>query len=334
MKKLTLLLCLLLALQPAFAGPYLSPESKLTGDMLSSKNLSDLKDVPQARQNLGIGTAANYDVGTGANNIVQLDGSGALPAVDGSNLTGISSGSTERYGCITSNHTDASHDIQITAGYRVSTSDHQTGMTLASAMVKRIDAAWAAGTGNGGMLTGSVASGTWYHLFLIGKADGTVDAGFYTGLDPTAVLPSGYTLYRRVASVKTDGSANILAFHQIGNRFIWDATPMDLNSTTIGTTATSHTISVPSGVQVIAHLNWEADAQGGKDMNVFYPGKTAETPAYNAAPGSMVRTNTGNNITGHIDILTNTSSQINVISTATSSKLRLFTRGWTDISLQ
>lgn len=38
-----------------------------------------------------LGTAAALDVGTGANNVVQLNGSGALPAVDGSNLTNVSS---------------------------------------------------------------------------------------------------------------------------------------------------------------------------------------------------------------------------------------------------
>lgn len=39
----------------------------------------------------GLGTSAALDVGTGANNVVQLDGTGALPAVDGSNLTNVSS---------------------------------------------------------------------------------------------------------------------------------------------------------------------------------------------------------------------------------------------------
>ena len=39
----------------------------------------------------GLGTAATLDVGTSANNIVQLDGSGDLPAVSGANLTGLSS---------------------------------------------------------------------------------------------------------------------------------------------------------------------------------------------------------------------------------------------------
>lgn len=37
----------------------------------------------------GLGTAAALDVGTSANNVVQLNGSAQLPAVDGSNLTGV-----------------------------------------------------------------------------------------------------------------------------------------------------------------------------------------------------------------------------------------------------
>jgi len=36
-----------------------------------------------------LGTAASLDVGTGANNIPQLDSSGNLPAINGSALTGI-----------------------------------------------------------------------------------------------------------------------------------------------------------------------------------------------------------------------------------------------------
>ena len=46
---------------------------------------SDLSGLPT------LGTAAALDVGTSANNVVQLDGSGKLPAVDGSQLTGITS---------------------------------------------------------------------------------------------------------------------------------------------------------------------------------------------------------------------------------------------------
>lgn len=44
-----------------------------------------------ARTNLGLGTAATFNVGTSANNIVQLDGTAKLPAVDGSQLTNLPS---------------------------------------------------------------------------------------------------------------------------------------------------------------------------------------------------------------------------------------------------
>ena len=40
----------------------------------------------------GLGTASALDVGTGANNIMQLDATGKAPAVDGSQLTGIQAG--------------------------------------------------------------------------------------------------------------------------------------------------------------------------------------------------------------------------------------------------
>ena len=42
-----------------------------------------------ARSALGLGTAATLNVGTGANNVVQLDGTGKLPAVNGSQLTNL-----------------------------------------------------------------------------------------------------------------------------------------------------------------------------------------------------------------------------------------------------
>ncbi len=54
-----------------------------------ASNLSDVNSAATSRTNLGLGTAAVENVGTGANNVVQLDGTAKLPAVDGSQLTNL-----------------------------------------------------------------------------------------------------------------------------------------------------------------------------------------------------------------------------------------------------
>lgn len=55
----------------------------------AGKALLDDADASAQRTTLGLGTAATLNVGTSANNIVQLNGSAQLPAVDGSQLTGL-----------------------------------------------------------------------------------------------------------------------------------------------------------------------------------------------------------------------------------------------------
>jgi hypothetical protein len=55
----------------------------------AGKALLDDADASAQRTTLGLGTVATLDVGTSANNVVQLDGSSRLPAVDGSQLTNI-----------------------------------------------------------------------------------------------------------------------------------------------------------------------------------------------------------------------------------------------------
>lgn len=64
--------------------------SEVTGLTSSLATKASASDLTTAINNLG--TASALNVGTGANQVMQLDSSGKAPAVDGSNLTGISAG--------------------------------------------------------------------------------------------------------------------------------------------------------------------------------------------------------------------------------------------------
>lgn len=108
---------------------------------------------------------------------------------------------------LTSNSGDAEHDLDISTGN--ARSDDDTGnIILTSAITKQIDAAFAEGTNQGGLDTGTVAADTRYFVWVIGKPDRTGDALFsLSKTSPT--LPSGFIFALLRGSVQTDSSSNI-----------------------------------------------------------------------------------------------------------------------------
>lgn len=67
----------------------------------AGRALVDDADAAAQRTTLGLGSAATLNAGTSANNLVQLDGSAKLPALDGSQLTNLNAGAYTQLGQIT-----------------------------------------------------------------------------------------------------------------------------------------------------------------------------------------------------------------------------------------
>lgn len=116
----------------------------------------------------------------------------------------IFSGTT--YGLVISNNgADSTNDVDITAGIAIDRTN-SAFIELSPGITKRLDAAWAVGTNQGGLDTGSIAN-TTYYVYIIKRPDtGVVDAIFSTS-STAPTLPANYTLYRQIGNfVRAGGS--------------------------------------------------------------------------------------------------------------------------------
>lgn len=203
--------------------------------------------------------------------------------------------------------------------------------------INKTTSAWAVGSGNGGLDTGTIANNTWYHVYAIRRPDtGVVDAIFsLSASSPT--LPTNYTQYRRIGAWKTDGSAqwdgNI---EQDGDNFYYIDPVTDVNGVQTATTRQTPALSVPDGIAVKTDIR--VTTSGGVGVS-FYTKvcEVAETDAA-ASPSNHSLGLTAavagavTSISEHMSLRTNTSQQIAYRSNATdaSSLIYIFTQGWTD----
>ncbi len=197
---------------------------------------------------------------------------------------------------------------------------------------KDVSAAWAAGDGNGGLFSGSVASSTTYHVFaILNDTDRSVDYGFDTSVT-AANRPSGYTYFRRIGSVLTDASAHIVAFHQYGDEFYLDTSVKDVDVTNPGTSAVTRTLTVPTGIQVcaiFAAVSW--DSTGDTVHYVSSLDAADEVPSYANCIESAPSDKTGEGVSLN-RIWTNTSARIRtrLSFSAATTAFKIRTRGWID----
>lgn len=102
-----------------------------------------------------------------------------------------------------------------------------------------------ANSGANGLDTGSEAASTWYHIFLIGKDDGT--CAILLSVSPTSpTLPSGYTYSLRIGAVRNDISSNFVDFCQSENSVAIPVTTVLAAGTKTSYTAIDMSTTIPS----------------------------------------------------------------------------------------
>lgn len=208
-------------------------------------------------------------------------------------------------------------------------------LALAGA-VSKTTGAFAAGSGNGGLFSGAIANNTWYNVFLIRKtSDGTTDTGFSTSIT-AADIPAGYAGYRRIGAFRTDGSAHIIGFFQLGDWFFWTSPKGDLATDAgVSATWTSFTLTVPTGLQVMAF----GYVQGGNGAGNHMGSLALRCPnGSDIAPDTQGYARLLTAISSSTDtvagawgpVLTNSAGQIQYYSSAAIPSMYVGTRGWVD----
>jgi hypothetical protein len=204
-------------------------------------------------------------------------------------------------------------------------------MSLASAYTKTTGT-WTAGSGNGALDTGTIASSAWYHVFLIRRPDtGTVDV--LLSLSATApTLPANYTLSRRIGSLCTS-SSQWIKFSQFGDEFLWDQTQASVNAATGSTSAQTATLAVPTGIKVNALINVGVSESSGNDGRAYVSSfdKSDEAPAVsNFNVGVSGAAATGLQNWSQLRVRTNASAQIRYRAMASTASIWIGTAGWID----
>ncbi|MFQ5915800.1 MAG: hypothetical protein ACE5JS_21715 [Nitrospinota bacterium] len=161
---------------------------------------------------------------------------------------------------------------------------------------------------------------------------GVVDALF--SLSATApTMPTNYAKRRRIGAVLTNSVANIIAFAQSGDLFVWKDPPFDIDDSTLTTAMKTYTISVPGSLNVIALINAIVKHSTAAIRRVYlpHPGAIDEAPNETAGPGFTIGTSdVAEPVAQLIRLRTSTSSDIRARSSGASTIFRVATVGWVD----
>lgn len=236
------------------------------------------------------------------------------------------------FGLVMANNvSDVVNDIDVAAGSAASDDAVPWMITLPGVMTKRTDAAWAAGSGNGGFDGGAMPGNITGHVFLIGKSTDPAAADIFISNNLAPTLPSGWDRKRRIGSILKDATPALRPFRQYGNRFVL-TTALNVRNSAAAVTDTLLGMQCPGGLRLrmIIRQDMSMSASSAATVNM-YDGDAAA----GATPNHLVQNvNSSGSDTTIVDhVYTNTSAQIRFtlgISAGTVASCATFLVGWWD----
>ncbi|MBS4052678.1 MAG: hypothetical protein KGZ69_15980 [Methylomonas sp.] len=342
-------------IQTTDRGAWIAASNTITVTLPSAVTVGDgwiVGVVNVSATTISIATTSSQTInGSGTTASLTARGDGMMFMSDGANwvaVIGLASNDSLPKGyisglVISNNSSDAGHDIDISVGECRDSSD-AANLAITSVLTKQIDVNWVAGTNAGGFPSSlSLSANTVYHFFMIrNSSTSVVDAGFDTSLTAANLLTaSSYDQYRRIGSVITNGSNTIIAFKTIesaggGLDFLWTDPPLDVDVTNPGTSAVTRTLSVPTGINVVAKMNVICRSAVAANSSVYLSSLDVndEASSVTAAPLATVTHNASaaTDVGAQARVRTNTSAQIRSRQSGSTANtgFKIATLGWED----
>lgn len=267
---------------------------------------------------LGNGVAAVQTVapGTAGNHLVS----------DGTTWTSVATGSPI-IGNFSSLKVQATSNTAVT----VTAAFVTLGATAGSYTANTVSLSLATSTsGANGLDTGSIATSTWYSVWVI--YNGTTVAGLLSTSASAPTLPSGYTYKARVGWVRTDGSSNLWRTIQYGNRAQWITPSGGFQSMASGSSsgawlAVATGNYVPTSASAITVGMYKGNVNG---IAAVHPNNAISLPTTNASTSVIW---TGNNANTGIPATSQATMMLestNIYWFSDNATTNLYAQGWID----
>ncbi|RWX39038.1 hypothetical protein [Rhizobium leguminosarum] len=192
-----------------------------------------------------------------------------------------------------------------------------------SSITKRTNGTFAAGTGAGGLDTGSVAANANYFAYALRKDDDlTFDIVLSTSATIAGVntaLLTGYTIVKCIGVLLTDASSNIRPFVLYPRDEYTFVTPArDAINAAISTTSTLLALTVPNGVKVKAKLRFEFTSTATTNAVLIHdPAQGILVAGISGDGGNVGAVQVASGFAvGTQDVWTNTSKQVRQVAGA------------------